>query len=694
MSTVPNRIGKYEIQALLGRGGMGEVHKAYDSTLGRLVALKIMHDIALSQTNARERFIREAQAAGGLRHPNIVTVYDMGEFEGHLFIAMEFIQGEDLEHLIKKKAPLSMDDRFNVMIQVCDGIGYAHRHQIVHRDLKPSNIRIDDEGIAKIMDFGIARLEASNMTAAGTVMGTPYYMSPEQVRGMKVDARSDIFSIGAILYEVFAYKKAFEGDLASVFYKIVQEQPPPLSKHCSFPTEPLQKIVDRCLCKERTERLESCADLAQMLREAQEEYNKASDTATIQLDDLKAETTSPMVAPPAAITSDGRVATGSNRNAPVSEARTELLAPPASDAGSAPTQLMKAPTPPPAPTPAPPPVPSLQGRAPSEVTPPPSPTIAEAPVPGNNRTLMIVGIIVALLVISTSAFVYFRFFKSQPAAQDQPQVQSPTSEPVKPEPQPPVPPTDGSSQKLEQAKTLYQNGQTKEALAIYEELIQQNPENGDLYYLRGVVKKKDGKNEEAMVAFQKAVELDPKHAMAWQQLGILLMSRMDYHGSENAFQKSIEQKADSPASWEGLAQTYLMTQQTKKAEGAYDRLLELEPQNIAALYNVGQIRWANKNVKGAKDAFQRVLQINPNYAEAYNNLGAIYLSEGQIPQAIQANEKAIQLKPNLASAHYSLFLAFEQQREYKRAAEHLQKYVELTGDEDPALQEKLRTYSQ
>src|SRR5262249_25686875 len=152
---------------------MGEVYKAHDVTLGRYVALKVMRGPSLDQTNARERFIREAQAAGGLRHPNIVTVYDMGEFEGNMYIAMELISGEDLEKLIKNRTPMTIDEKLNILIQACEGMSYAHKHQIVHRDLKPSNIRIDEEGVVKIMDFGIAKVETSNMTASGTVIGTP-----------------------------------------------------------------------------------------------------------------------------------------------------------------------------------------------------------------------------------------------------------------------------------------------------------------------------------------------------------------------------------------------------------------------------------------------------------------------------------------------------------------------------------------
>jgi len=275
-NATPEKIGKYQIESIIGRGGMGEVYKALDASLHRHVALKIMRSVSLDDTNSRERFVREAQAAGGLRHPNIVTIYDLGEHENVLYIVMEWIQGDDMERIIKDKTEISLDDKLNIMIQVCEGVGYAHKHQIVHRDLKPANIRIDDQGIVKIMDFGIAKLETSNMTASGTVMGTPFYMSPEQVRGMRVDARSDIFALGAILYEILTFKKAFYGDVAVVFYKITMQEPKPLSEFLNIPTEPLQAIIDGCLQKEKAKRIQSAAEVAGMLRSVQQIYRDSN----------------------------------------------------------------------------------------------------------------------------------------------------------------------------------------------------------------------------------------------------------------------------------------------------------------------------------------------------------------------------------------------------------------------------------
>ncbi|MCI0414606.1 protein kinase [bacterium] len=686
MGAIPQKIGKYQIESVLGRGGMGEVYKAHDSALGRFVALKVMRGPALDDMNARERFIREAQSAGGLRHPNIVTVYDLGEFEDRMYIAMEFIHGEDLEHLIKKKAALTLDDKFNILIQVCEGISYAHKNQIVHRDLKPSNIRIDEQGIAKIMDFGIAKLESSNMTASGTVMGTPYYMSPEQVRGMRVDQRSDVFSLGAILYELFAYKKAFEGELAAVFFKIVHEQPQPIAGLIKVPADAIQQIIDGCLEKDKSKRIQSVNELLEALRKAHQWYLESRLLQTTGLEsDLEANIPTFHMAPaPAAV---------KPKTVPPSAAATELFNRPAtvSPESSAPTALLQG-------------VP-LQQNPPPIPTAAPMHTVAETvPKPKTSSTGPLILLAVLFVVfIGGGTAAYFIFFN-----EPDPVIVDPKKDGIKTDDSKKEIPIDSEKRtdpsidqvnvtsfqnEIASAKALHQEGRYEEAIMIYEDVLKKNPTDPQVHYLLGASKKSLNKTQEALVAFQKAVELNESHQQAWEQIGDLLMNRMDYRGAENAFLKSTSLNPSSATSWEGLAQTYLIQQKTDKAEGAYEKLLALEPENIPATYNLGVIQNLSNKREAAKESFKKVIRLNPNYAEAYNNLGAIYLMEGQLPQSIQENEKALQLKPDLAAAHYSLFLAYELQKNNARAVDHLKRYLELTGDDDPALKEKLKQYS-
>ena len=265
-------IGKYQVEKVLGRGGMGTVYQARDPVIHRTVALKTMTPKIAETPELKARFLREAQAAGGLRHHNIVTVYDLGEDHGQPFIAMELIEGEDLEKIIQDKEPLSLEWKIDVIRQVCEGLAYAHRAGIVHRDVKPANIRVTSQGEVKIMDFGVAHLQSSKMTKSGTMLGTVHYMAPEQVEGEKVDQRADIFSVGAIAYELLAYRRPFDADsLTQVIFRIVREPPDMTALPRSEYSPGLEAIVARALAKPLAERYQSLEemrdDLERLVRE-------------------------------------------------------------------------------------------------------------------------------------------------------------------------------------------------------------------------------------------------------------------------------------------------------------------------------------------------------------------------------------------------------------------------------------------
>lgn len=251
---------------------MGTVYEALDPVLNRKVAIKIMTPGLADAPELRLRFLREAQAAGGLRHRNIVTVYDLGDDRGEPYIAMEFIEGTDLEKIIQKKQPLSIERKLDVIRQICEGLGYAHKAGIVHRDVKPANIRLTPDGEVKIMDFGIAHLQSSTMTKSGLVLGTVHYMAPEQIQGRKVDHRADIFAVGAIAYELIAYRRAFEGDsLTNVMFKIMHEPADPTGLPASDYTPGLEGIVLRALARDPGDRYPSLdemrAELERLVRE-------------------------------------------------------------------------------------------------------------------------------------------------------------------------------------------------------------------------------------------------------------------------------------------------------------------------------------------------------------------------------------------------------------------------------------------
>lgn len=265
---LPERIGKYVIKRLLGKGGMGRVYHAYDPIIGRDVALKVMLNDLAEDPHLKERFIREAQSAGRLRHPHIVTIYDLGEENGVPYIAMEYLEGTDLDKYIRQKLPLTLEQKLEIIRQAADALAYAHSNGIVHRDIKPANIRLLDNLSVKIMDFGIAKMGATHFTQTGIIMGTPHYMAPEQIRDQreKIDGRADIFALGVVLYELLCGRRPFDGEhYTTVFYKIVHEPPAPLDPEIISEIPELQEIVEKALAKDPDQRYQSAEEFAQDL---------------------------------------------------------------------------------------------------------------------------------------------------------------------------------------------------------------------------------------------------------------------------------------------------------------------------------------------------------------------------------------------------------------------------------------------
>ena len=245
---------------------MGVVYKAHDSLMERDVAIKVMSDLMLAVPEIRQRFFREARTAGRLSHENITVVYDVGEDEGRPYIVMEYLTGNDLAALIEGKEPISFLQKLDFAIQICRGLSYSHANEIVHRDIKPQNIRIVGNGKVKIMDFGIARSLTSTMTTTGAVIGTPYYMSPEQIQGRHVDKRSDIFSFGVLFYELLTGKKPFTGDVpTAVMFKIVYDEPERIDDARIDHRSGLRDVVTKTLAKDPDNRYQDLAEVADAL---------------------------------------------------------------------------------------------------------------------------------------------------------------------------------------------------------------------------------------------------------------------------------------------------------------------------------------------------------------------------------------------------------------------------------------------
>ncbi len=297
--------GRFQVVQKLGAGAFGTVYKARDKVLGRMLAIKTirLEGLAASQASLGElldRFKREAQVAAQLKHPNIVTIYDIGESEGFSYLSMEFIDGVGLDRVIAEAGRLPVERTAALASQVADALDYAHRHGVVHRDIKPANIMIEPGDRVKVADFGIAKVtdSAEHLTMTGSLLGTPSYMSPEQARGTAVDGRSDLFSLGCVLYEMVAGRKAFRGEsITALLFKILTEEPSPLREIEPTVPESLTRIIAKALAKSPEARYQTgrelSDDLLGLTRPGAMPTLRSTDAPTISLDSAETLVSTP-----------------------------------------------------------------------------------------------------------------------------------------------------------------------------------------------------------------------------------------------------------------------------------------------------------------------------------------------------------------------------------------------------------------
>ena len=270
----------------LGEGGMGLLYLARDPVLDRTVAIKVL---SVFNDEIKQRFAGEARSAARLAHPNIITIYDVGEDQGQPFIAMEYIDGETLADVIRRRAPLRLIRRLELMLQLCAGLGHAHKMGIIHRDIKPANLMLTAEGVLKILDFGLARIVAdaatSGLTRAGAMLGTPHYMSPEQAMGQPADQRSDIFAVGLVMYELLTWQKAFTGESPHVvMHRIAHESPRPIRQLFPMIDPQLEAIVHTTLERDPAKRYQTLGALAAACVKAKDNIIALADSTTVRVE--------------------------------------------------------------------------------------------------------------------------------------------------------------------------------------------------------------------------------------------------------------------------------------------------------------------------------------------------------------------------------------------------------------------------
>ncbi len=275
--------GRYRVSARLGSGGMADVYLVHDTLLGRQVALKLLHHRFAEDQEFVERFRREASSAAGLSHPNVVAVFDRGEWDGTYYIAMEYLPGRSLKAVVREHGPLSISDAIDIVVQILLAVRFAHRRGIIHRDIKPHNVILDEEGRAKVTDFGIARAGASDMTLTGSIMGTAQYLSPEQAQGHAVSETSDLYAVGVVLFELLTGSVPFEGDSAvTIALKQVSVEATPPSQRNPEVGPALDAVVMRSLAKNPLARFASADEFIAALQHAREGISPTGGWAPLQ----------------------------------------------------------------------------------------------------------------------------------------------------------------------------------------------------------------------------------------------------------------------------------------------------------------------------------------------------------------------------------------------------------------------------
>ncbi len=680
-------ISHYKILEKLGEGGMGIVYRAHDTSLDRDVALKFLPHYLTSDTIEKERFRHEARAASALSHPNITTIYEIGEHEGQLFIAMEFVEGMTLKRLVESEPP-SVRKVLEIAIQVGEGLAAAHEKGIVHRDIKSENVMLTPKGRAKIMDFGLAKVKgATKLTKAGSTLGTAAYMSPEQAEGEEVDHRSDIFSFGVVLYELLTGKQPFRGEHhAALMYSIINEDPLPLARFNEKAGDELQRIVSKALAKDRLERYQHVDDMLADIRRERKALEYAK-TAHVRQTAAQAAAIQEAV-PPAAVSKPRRRFLRVLVPAAISVAAVILVVlfnpfnlqigfrkTAAQDRKSVAVL----------------PFTNMSGREEDEFF---SDGITDDIIAQLSN-------IADLKVISrTSVMQYKNTSKNLRDIARELDVATVLEGSVRR--------ADNQVRIVAQLidatsdRHLWAHTYDKELTQVFaiqsdvarqiasaleaklspqeKELLGKKPtENLDAYsyYLKGreyYNRYTNRDNENAIELFKKALELDPDYALAYAGLGDAYGQRQKY-GFPRALidsaiavsNKAISLDPDCAEGYKALGLAYGEKGWIRKALEMYQKAVELNPNYHPAIGNIGYMKERLGELDEALRYQKRALDLDPMIPYSYLGVAGVYAMLGDYEKAVEWSEKALALQPDLTSAEWGLGIVDMERGENEKA---------------------------
>jgi tetratricopeptide (TPR) repeat protein/predicted Ser/Thr protein kinase len=654
-------ISHYKILEKLGEGGMGVVYKAEDSDLKRTVALKFLSPQALAGDEDKARFVHEAQAAAALNHPNICTVYEIGKFEGDSFIAMECIEGESLKKTISS-GPMKLDEAIDITTQICNGLQKAHEKEIVHRDIKPGNVMVTPEGQVKIMDFGLAKSsEQTKLTRTGTTVGTAAYMSPEQTRGDEVDHRTDIWSLGAILYEMVTGKVPFGGEFEqAVLYSILNEEPRPIASFRSSAPGGLQRIIDKALEKDAGERYQSADELLADLSRLQE--GKGASAIGMRSEGMStrrktlyagigvvvviaaAILLSPYVAPPGIIS---RLKGESTRDAPPVPGAGQqedffvVVAAPfwgQSEEALAEGDVMRA---------------LIERRLIDELgseenvrilgesltDAPRSHDEARALGKELDASVVLWGEIlilrdeVEIQPYMTLVGLDFRQLRDRAASALQANLQDPNQLAMRKSKAEEL-----GNMALVVAAIYYEEHDSDKALSVLRRI---SPPTSESIVWQGNVYLYQDDFDEATRLYMQALELDPNDAWARSGMGHV-------HCDQGDFEAAIEQ---------------------------YQMACDLAPKLAYSRFMLGRAYDLQGNLEAAGTEYEKSIELDPDYDVAYNSMGTVYVRQQRMDEAVRYYKKALELDPTYGEAHINIAWVYAWQGTFELAVDHAQRAV-------------------